>query len=169
MRNKILRWIVHTTFPVKKAQYRDLKKFARNIHNKKILEIGSGRYDLEHFFHRSNTFIKSDIDLKYGHRIIDITKLGETNEYDVILCLNVLEHVYDYRIAIDNIYNALKSNGILFLSVPFFYPLHDEPNDYWRFTEHSFRKLLINFSDISIKKSGLRTFPYNYSIICKKV
>lgn len=153
---------------MKKAQYKDLNFFSQNIKNKKILEIGSGRYDIDKFFDDSNIFIKSDINPEFGHKNIDVTKMNNKNEYDVIICLNVLEHVFDFNAAISNIYEALKPNGKLFLAVPVFYPLHDEPYDYWRFSEHCLRKVLSNFTHVKIMKSGFREFPYNYSIICEK-
>jgi SAM-dependent methyltransferase len=36
---------------------------------------------------------------------------------------------------------TLKVGGILILSGPMYWPLHEEPFDFWRFTEHGFREL----------------------------
>lgn len=44
----------------------------------------------------------------------------------------------------------------------FFYPLHDEPHDYWRFTEHALRMLLADFSEVRIDCSGPRKAPVFY-------
>ncbi len=168
IKNRLLRFLVHIVFPVKRAQYKELKKFAENIENKNILEIGSGSYCIDKFFDESNNFTKTDINSKYGHPIIDVTKMNQDKKYDIIICLNVLEHVFDFNKGIKNMYNCLKDGGILFLSVPVFYPFHDEPNDYWRFTEHSMKKVLADFSNVKIKRSGIKQFPYNYNIICHK-
>lgn len=52
---------------------------------------------------------------------IDIQNTGISNEaIDVILCNHVLEHVPDYKLAIQEMYRILRKNGILELSVPQF-------------------------------------------------
>lgn len=142
--------------------------------NKKILELGSGNkekeeyYSTKRFFDKTNDFIQSDICSEYGYRIIDATKMNFKNEFDIIICSNVLEHVFNFKKAIKNIYNALKQNGILILIVPGFYPLHDEPYDYWRFTEHSLKNLLRNYVRIKIERKGLRQYPLSYFVKATK-
>ena len=90
------------------------------------------------------------------------------NKFDVILCMNVLEHVYDFKRAIASIYKALKIDGYAIIFVPVFYPLHDEPGDYWRFTEHSLRRLLNKFKIVKFTHSGVRQFPFAYFIQVQK-
>ena len=82
--------------------------------------------------------------------------------------MNVLEHVYDFQKGIDNMYRALKENGELVVFVPMFYPLHDEPHDYWRFTEHALRMIFNKFKGNDIKRSGFRQFPIAYFMILGK-
>jgi SAM-dependent methyltransferase len=64
------------------------------------------------------------------------------NCLDGVLCTQVLEHVQDPMKAILEIKRVLKPDGILLLSVPFFYPLHDEPHDYFRFSKNGLRTML---------------------------
>lgn len=170
----MLRKIAHIIFrtDMKKKQ---IRKFAYNIRNKKILELGSGKkekrrygYSVKKMFDKSNEFIQSDVVKEYGHRIVDVTKMKFRNEFDIILCLNVLEHVFDFKKGIDNIYLALKKGGKAVIILPVFYPLHDEPYDYWRFTEHSLRKLLGKFKDLKIIHSGIKQFPFAYYIEASK-
>jgi SAM-dependent methyltransferase len=59
--------------------------------------------------------------------------------YDTVLCSEVLEHVARPDRALREIYRVLRPNGCLILSVPFLSRLHEEPHDYWRFTEHGLR------------------------------
>src|SRR3989344_6089595 len=54
--------------------------------------------------------------LELHHR--DIIKLGYTNKFDVIFCLEVLEHIPNPNFAIRNLYTALMHNGICVISVP---------------------------------------------------
>lgn len=61
---------------------------------------------------------------------------------DAVLCTQVLEHVIEPGKAVYEIGRVLKQGGKLLLSAPFFYPLHDEPHDYFRYSQHSLKELL---------------------------
>lgn len=154
-----------------RAGFKDecVKKFARAVRNKRILELGSGKphrgrypYSSRQLFDASNEFIQSDIVEEYGHKIVDVTRMRYKSEFDIILCTNVLEHVFDFSKAIENIYGGLKQGGVVLIYVPGFYPLHDEPNDYWRFTEHSLKRLLKKFRVLRLRHSGVRRYPFGY-------
>jgi len=168
---RTLKNITYFIFRTDKFREKYIKNFAKGIKNKRILEIGSGKkhkgkdcYSIKKFFDNSNEFIQSDIIKEYGHKIVDVTKMKYKNEFDILICLTVLEHVYNFHKAIKNMYTSLKPNGIAIIAVPLLYPLHSEPEDYWRFTEHSIRKLLKDFTKIEIKYSGIRSFPFIYYI-----
>lgn len=169
------RAMVHIVADIRKFQYKNLSKLAKGKRNKKILELGSGRtvrrkhyYSAKHLFDAKNDFIQSDVVKEFGHQIVDVTKMKYADEFDIIVCLNVLEHVYDYEKAIHNMHRALKEKGVLAVAVPAFYPLHDEPQDYWRFTEHSLRKLFSDFKKVSITHMGKRQFPLSYYLEATK-
>lgn len=163
------RALVHAVSDIRRFQYKKLSDLAYSTHNKKILELGSGRllrgkqyYSAKRLFDSSNEFIQTDVVKEFGHPILDVTKMRNKEEFDIILCLNVLEHVYDYETAISNMHRALKKGGTLIIAVPAFYPLHDEPHDYWRFTEHSLRRLLSNFKSVNLVHRGKRQYPLTY-------
>jgi SAM-dependent methyltransferase len=63
---------------------------------------------------------------------------------DVVLLLEVLEHLPDDRKALHEIHRVLKPGGKLYLSVPFIYPVHDAPTDYRRYTMFGLESLLEN-------------------------
>jgi SAM-dependent methyltransferase len=166
--------IAHTLFGIRRFQNKNVEKLASSIKTKQILEIGSGKmvdgkysYSMVKLFDKSNNFVMTDINPDFGHKVLDITKMQDKGKWDVILCLNVLEHVYDYNLAISNLYNALKKDGMLIVLVPGYYPLHDEPYDFWRFTEHALRKMFDRFS-IKISVCGIRKYPIAYFVVAKK-
>lgn len=68
--------------------------------------------------------------------------------FDTIAILDVLEHVPDPQACLREIRRVLKPEGVALIHVPFLYPLHDEPFDFWRLTEHGLHSIA--------KKSGLR-------------
>lgn len=62
--------------------------------------------------------------------------------YDTVLCSEVLEHVANPHAALREICRVLRPGGALLLSVPFLARLHEEPHDYFRYTEHGLRAML---------------------------
>lgn len=171
----LYRTLTHLIFRLRSFGNSSIKKFAKGVENKIILEIGSGEkrkgkypYSVKQFFDTSNDFIQSDIISEFGHEIIDVTEMKFQERFDIIICMNVLEHVFDVQKAILNIHTALKDNGKAIIFVPAIYPLHNEPNDYWRFTEHSLKKLMTNFRKVTIINSGVRQFPSAYFVVANK-
>lgn len=59
---------------------------------------------------------------------------------DGVVCLEVIEHVPDPAMAIREIARVLKPGGRAWISMPFLYPLHNEPFDFQRFTEFGLRR-----------------------------
>ena len=170
-----LRALAHGVFRVRQFHDRELKRFGRGMTGKRILEIGSGRpvngvykYSARKHFHESNEFVASDVVAAYGHHVIDITTDRIDEEFDIVLCVNVLEHIDAFHTAVDNIHKAVKRGGTAIIGVPGYYPLHDEPKDYWRFTEHSLRELTALFSASRIVHSGFRRYPFAYFVVATK-
>lgn len=168
---RILISIIHLFFGIRRFNNRCLRKFAQGVEGKKILELGSGKkrdgeyyYSAKRLFSESNDFIQSDVVAEYGHSLVDITQMDDIEAFDMILCMNVLEHVYEYQKAIENLHRALRKGGQLAVFVPMYYPLHDEPHDYWRFTEHSLRRMFADFSEVEIEYSGVRQFAVAYFV-----
>lgn len=60
---------------------------------------------------------------------------------DTVLLTDVLEHVARPEPLLEEIARVLSAGGKLIVTVPFFYGLHEEPHDYWRYTEHALRRL----------------------------
>lgn len=58
---------------------------------------------------------------------------------DAILCTEVIEHVTDPAGMLAEFARVLGPGGSVVLTVPFTWQLHDEPHDYWRFTEFGLR------------------------------
>ncbi len=58
----------------------------------------------------------------------------------LILCTEVLEHVADWQVAFRNIAAMLAPGGSAIVTCPFFFPLHEEPFDFWRPTIHSLKR-----------------------------
>ncbi|HKE37306.1 MAG TPA: class I SAM-dependent methyltransferase [Candidatus Baltobacteraceae bacterium] len=62
--------------------------------------------------------------------------------FDHVLSTQVLEHVDDPQRMLTECARVLRPGGTLILSAPQYWELHEEPHDYFRFTEHGLRVLL---------------------------
>ena len=80
------------------------------------------------------------------------------NEYDLILCLDMLEHAKEPFEVIESAKQCLKGNGVLLVTSVFNFPIHEYPNDYWRFTPECFKMLLRN--DCRVYKIGSDLMPH---------
>lgn len=168
-----MRKILYKLIPVRGAIDREIKKLASQINkeNINILEIGCGGKSYKKFFPKSE-WITTDInETEDSDEIADVTQLRyEKNSFDVVFCISVLEHVFEYEKAISEMHRVLKKNGMLVLQMPFAYPIHDAPNDFWRFTSFSFKKILSAFTNVKIKPlvKIWKRAPMAYFVLAKK-
>lgn len=121
-----------------------------------VLTVGAGGEVgalLEEHARRNGFNVTSfDIDEKYGPDILgDICAHDfEGRAFDVIVLSEVLEHVHSPHLAIANIRAALREGGRLILTVPFLFPIHERPHDYYRYTRYGLEYLLRDFRDVRI-------------------
>jgi SAM-dependent methyltransferase len=72
--------------------------------------------------------------------------------FDVVLCTEMLEHVPEPHIAVDEMWRVLKAGGLLILTTRFLFPIHDAPHDYFRFTKYGLRHLLRRFEILELQE-----------------
>lgn len=63
---------------------------------------------------------------------------------DTIILSDVLEHVPEPAGLWDELHRVLAPEGYVLLNVPFLYWVHEEPHDYFRYTEFALRRLAEN-------------------------
>lgn len=78
---------------------------------------------------------------------LDSLPFGD-EEFDTILCTNVIEHVENVEEAFMEMGRVLKKGGKMILSAPYLYPVHEAPYDFQRFTCYGLASRL--------EKNGLR-------------
>jgi SAM-dependent methyltransferase len=66
----------------------------------------------------------------------------ESDYFDAILCIAVLEHVENPEEVVPELYRVLKPGGHLVLEVPFLQPEHKVPTDFQRYTKDGLVRLV---------------------------
>ena len=123
----------------------------------KVLNIGSGGEIEELIKQNFKNVFSIDVDEKRSpNQILDLCDDNFKNKINVkpslVCCFEVLEHTTNPIKAIKNVYEILDKNDYFLASVPFNFHIHDEPNDFFRFTYHGLAMLFKDFSEVKIKK-----------------
>lgn len=120
-----------------------------------VLNVGSGG-DIERTIRASlgidKRIISVDVDPgRHPQVTADVCELPFADgQFDAVCLMEVLEHVHAPARAIDEIYRVLRPGGTLIFSVPFLFPLHDRPYDYYRFTRYGLELLLRSFETVNV-------------------
>lgn len=136
-----------------------IKKYASGI----LLDLGCGEVALYQMYlpyvskiycadwpnsTHNNSFL--DIHLNINQRLP-----FKENSFNTIIFTDVLEHLQKPDIVWREINKILKPNGKIIIGVPFIHLLHEEPHDYFRYTEFRL-KLFCEENSLKI----LTIFPY---------
>jgi SAM-dependent methyltransferase len=80
----------------------------------------------------------------------------DNESYDMVFSTQVIEHVIEPPKMVQECYRVLKPKGVLILTGPFYWPLHEIPNDFFRFSRYGFESLLkkAGFQGIEIIANG---------------
>lgn len=115
-----------------------------------IVEVGSyhvpgqeGLIELRSLF-RNREYV--GIDMRPGpgvDRVENVEKLSlRSQSVGTVIALSTFEHVRHFWKGIDEVKRILKPEGVLIVSTPFYFRIHQHPSDYWRFTTEAWDALL---------------------------
>jgi SAM-dependent methyltransferase len=62
--------------------------------------------------------------------------------FDTVILSDVLEHLPNPTLAISEAARVLAPGGHLLINTPFFYGIHEQPHDYYRYTGYALKKLV---------------------------
>lgn len=61
--------------------------------------------------------------------------------FNTVLCTEVLEHLPEPYLAVKELFRVLAPGGHVILTVPQYFPVHEEPYDFFRYTPYGVRHL----------------------------
>jgi SAM-dependent methyltransferase len=67
---------------------------------------------------------------------------------DGVLVISVLHHCRKPWVVVEELYRILKPGGIIYANVPFMFPFHVDPDDFWRVSYHGIDVLFERFEKI---------------------
>lgn len=136
---------------ISKTERKNLNAFVRRYANEgKTLDIGSNRSPYAQYFPNR---VGLDVRMMPGVDIVgdahDLHMIRD-EEFDCILCTEVLEHLHTPERAISEIRRILKKGGTLILTTRFVYPIHSV-KDYYRYTKCGLMHLLRDFEILEFR------------------
>lgn len=149
----------YASFPIRSWVVTECTAISYNRHAAKylkgsILDIGCGLCPF-YGLYKSNASSIFCIDWPNSYHASPYTDLEcditqhiplESSTFDSILLSDVLEHISKPETLLSEIHRLLTVNGYLVFNVPFLYWIHEQPYDFYRYTEYGLRLLLENAS-----------------------
>jgi SAM-dependent methyltransferase len=128
-----------------------------------VLDAGAGEVRFKESFHKH---LYVAVDSKVGDRdwnYSQIDVIGDllriplaAGSVDIILNIQVLEHIAQPAASIAELYRVLKPGGMLLLTAPQGWGEHQRPHDFFRFTRYSLSKIFqeAGFDSFEIEPMG---------------
>jgi SAM-dependent methyltransferase len=102
-------------------------------------------------------------DIQFGYNVDAVTDAHRlpfaSESIGTVICVEVLEHVFDPIRAVEEIHRILRPGGIAVLTSVMFMPIHNHPWDFWRFTPEGFAKVLSVFETSYVFGYGSSDHP----------
>jgi SAM-dependent methyltransferase len=130
----------------------------------RLLDLGCGKVPLYEVY---KDYVSENVCIDWGQTLhknpyldfeSDLNKPlpFNDNEFDTIILSDVLEHLRNPELLWSEMYRVLKGGGRLIMNVPFYYWLHEEPYDYFRYTKYALKAMAedVGFSIVLLKSIG---------------
>lgn len=141
-----------------------------------ILDVGAGESPWRSWLNEDVRYVGLDVDSSHvfgmSIRVPDVryysgAEMPFTNqEFDAVMCIEVLEHAVDPELLISEISRVLRTGGTLILTVPWSARRHHVPHDFHRFTKERLVKL---FSEYNFQVVEMRERGSDVSVIANKI
>jgi SAM-dependent methyltransferase len=143
----------------------------------RVLDAGAGNGLYGHHFNHV-AYEAADFEAVPGkeysgnHYVCDLAAIPVADDrYDVVLFSQVLEHLPEPLAVLSELRRVLKPGGRIFASAPLFYEEHEQPYDYYRYTQFGLRHLFetAGFGELRIEwlEGYLGTVSYQLDVFSR--
>jgi len=170
-----IRWLVNTPFHPQWLLARTNRKYFQQLGrflSGRVLDIGCGHQAIRQFLQQNCDYTGMDNYATavewYGSKP-DIYAMADylpfpDKSFDSVLLLDVLEHVPSTLATMQEVNRVLKTGGRVFIQLPFLYPVHDAPLDFYRWTEFGLEKLC-NISGFDTEQTDTLGTPLQTAVL----
>lgn len=156
------------------------RNFAAEVNERRgvVLEIGARLVspeaeDYRQYFSGASRFIGIDV---HPSETVDVvgdahflSSLVGEHSVDAVFSASVLEHMsHPWLLAIE-VNRVLRPNGLVFHAAPHSFPVHELPNDFWRFSDEGLKVLFGPSSGFEVIDAGMRNAVDMYSQVRRGV
>jgi len=129
------------------------------IRGKRVLEVGSKYVNgsIRPFVERfePKEYVGVDIERgRYVDVVLPVERLRDCfkeESFDMIIATELLEHVRDRRMAVENIKTVLTVGGSLYITTRSYgFPFHAYPHDFWRFEDADIKAIFPDFVSVKL-------------------
>lgn len=134
--------------------------------NYPAVDLGGSKNSSYHHYMNTNLNLTTCVNLPNQPNVDIFTNLEypfpfRDNVFESVFIFNLLEHIDNYKLVIDETHRILKPKGHVFIGVPFLHQVHNAPEDFNRFTKRKLESLL---SEFKINIYALENGPFSAAV-----
>jgi SAM-dependent methyltransferase len=109
----------------------------------RVLDVGCGEKPYRPYFAEAAEYVGVDIDERANADLIGAVEAlpVEDESFDLVLCLQVLEHADDPAAGVRELHRVVRPGGRVLAATHGTYVYHPSPVDYWRWTHTGLERL----------------------------
>lgn len=154
--------VIHPFYFIRKSLLVNIQKVAGNFSGR-LMDFGCGSKPYKNLFdvkeyigvdfeNEGHSHANEDIDVFYDGRTLPF----EDQYFDSVLCSEVIEHVFELQVTLNEINRVMKPGGNILITCPFVWNEHEVPFDYARYSRFALKSILSKsgFEITHFEKSG---------------
>lgn len=144
--------------------YLENKSFAENVPTGSlVLDAGAGDSPYRELFRHANyesaDFLASDRKYVKPTYVCDLDSIPVTDgRFDFVVFNQVMEHLPDPKKSVSELFRVLKPSGKMIYTGPLFFEEHEQPYDFYRYTQFGVRHLFESAGFVVEKLDWLEGF-----------